>query len=99
MRSHAGNTLLSVDLIETAVERAYGEVRMPCKQAELVREKLNKALANRPAASRAGPADRRDQAERQLEVAEASFADTEDTLGKALDLLADCQNAYLAAPS
>jgi chromosome segregation ATPase len=38
------------------------------------------------------------QAERQLEVAEASFADIEDTLGKALDLLADCQNAYLAAP-
>jgi hypothetical protein len=38
------------------------------------------------------------QAERQLEVAEASSIDIEDTLGKALDLLADCQNAYLAAP-
>jgi hypothetical protein len=38
------------------------------------------------------------QAERHIEVAEASFADIEDTLGKALDLLADCQRAYLAAP-
>lgn len=33
-----------VDLIETAVERAYGEVRIPRKQAEVIREKLNKAL-------------------------------------------------------
>lgn len=38
------------------------------------------------------------QAERHLEVAEFSVADVEDTLGKALDLLADCQRAYLAAP-
>ena len=38
------------------------------------------------------------QAEHHLEAAEAAFADVEDTLGKALDLLADCQRAYLAAP-
>jgi hypothetical protein len=38
------------------------------------------------------------QAERHLETAEAAFGDVEDTLGKALDLLADCQRAYLAAP-
>lgn len=38
------------------------------------------------------------QAERHIEVAEASFTDIEGTLGKALDLLADCQRAYLAAP-
>lgn len=38
------------------------------------------------------------QAERHIEATEASFADIEDTLGKALDLLADCQRAYLAAP-
>jgi len=38
------------------------------------------------------------QAEHHVEAAEASFADVEDTLGKALDLLADCQRAYLAAP-
>ncbi len=38
------------------------------------------------------------QAERRLEAAEASFGDIETTLGKALDLLADCQCAYLAAP-
>jgi hypothetical protein len=37
------------------------------------------------------------QDERHIEVAEESFADIEDTLGKALDLLADCQRAYLAA--
>jgi DNA invertase Pin-like site-specific DNA recombinase len=34
-----------VDLIETAVERVYGEVRLPRKQAERVREKLGKAMA------------------------------------------------------
>ncbi len=125
-----------VDLIETAVERAYGEVRMPHKQAEAVREKLNKALAGmRTQAEAESTRQRRriaklteerekllhayyvgavpidllrqeqdrltaetNQAERQLEVAGASLADIEDTLGKALDLLADCQNAYLAAP-
>ena len=38
------------------------------------------------------------QAERHLEVAETSLTDVEDTLGKALDLLADCQHAYLSAP-
>jgi site-specific DNA recombinase len=38
------------------------------------------------------------QAERHLEAAETSFADIADTLAKALDLLADCQRAYLAAP-
>lgn len=31
-------------------------------------------------------------------LAEASFGDIADTLAKALDLLADCQRAYLAAP-
>ena len=125
-----------VDLIETAVERAYGEVRMSRKQAEAIREKLNKALVGmRTQAEAESTRQRRriaklteerekllhayyagavpidllrqeqdrltaetNQAERQLEVAEASFTDIEDTLGKALDLLADCQNAYLAAP-
>jgi site-specific DNA recombinase len=125
-----------VDLIETAVERAYGEVRMPRKQAEAVREKLNKALTGmRTQAEAESTRQRRriaklteerekllhayylgavpidllrqeqdrltaetNQAERQFEVAEASFTDIEDMLGKALDLLADCQNAYLAAP-
>ncbi len=38
------------------------------------------------------------QAERQLEVATASFGEIEETLGRALDLLADCRAAYLAAP-
>ena len=38
------------------------------------------------------------QAERHLEAAEASFGDIASTLAKALDLLADCQRAYLAAP-
>ena len=125
-----------VDLIETAVERAYGEVRVPREQAAAVREKLNKALAGmRTQAEAESTRQRRriaklteerekllhayyvgavpidllrqeqdrltaetNQAERQLEVAEASFTDIEDTLGKALDLMADCQNAYLAAP-
>jgi hypothetical protein len=36
-----------------------------------------------------------EQAERQIKVAEASFGDVEETLDKALDLLADCQRAYL----
>lgn len=34
------------------------------------------------------------QAERQIEVADASSGDAEDTLAKALDLLADCERAY-----
>ena len=38
------------------------------------------------------------QAEHHLEVAETSFGDITDTLAKALDLLADCHGAYLAAP-
>jgi chromosome segregation ATPase len=38
------------------------------------------------------------QAERHLEVAEASFTDVEDALAQALDLLADCRRAYLSAP-
>ncbi len=33
-----------VDLIETAVEHAYGEVVIPAEQADLVREKLDVAL-------------------------------------------------------
>jgi hypothetical protein len=33
-----------------------------------------------------------------LEAAEASFGDIASTLAKALDLLSDCQRAYLAAP-
>lgn len=39
------------------------------------------------------------QAERHLEVAaaEASFGDIAETLNRALDLLADCQRAYLTA--
>jgi hypothetical protein len=38
------------------------------------------------------------QAEHQIEIAEASFGDVEETLGKALDLLADCERAYRKAP-
>ncbi len=127
---------MPVDLIEMAVERAYGEVRLPGDQVERVRENLGKALAGireqaeaevtrqRQRLSKLGeerekllhayyagavPVDllrseqdrlstETSQAERHLEVAEASFTDVEDTLGKALDLLADCQRAYLAAP-
>jgi site-specific DNA recombinase len=37
-------------------------------------------------------------AERHLKAAEASLGDIADTLDKALDLLADCQRAYVAAP-
>lgn len=33
-----------------------------------------------------------------MEAAEVSFGDIASTLAKALDLLADCQRAYLAAP-
>jgi hypothetical protein len=118
------------------VEHAYGEVRMPRKPTEAVREKLNKALAGRRAQAEAESTRQRhriaklteerekllrayyagavpidllrqeqdrltaetNQAERQLEVAEASFVDIEDTLGKALDLLADCKNAYWPRP-
>ncbi len=38
------------------------------------------------------------QAERQIEVAGSSLGDVEGTLGIALDLLADCERAYRAAP-
>jgi hypothetical protein len=67
-----------VDLIETAVEDAYGEIAIEREQADLVREKLEVALGGM-----------REQ---------ASFGDIATTLDKALDLLADCQRAYLAAP-
>lgn len=127
---------MPVDLIETAVERAYGDVRLPGDQVERVREKLGKALAGmrgqaedeatrqRQRLAKLGEAREKllhayyagavpvdllrseqdrlstetSQAERHLEVAEASVTDVEDTLGKALDLLANCQRAYLAAP-
>jgi site-specific DNA recombinase len=125
-----------VDLIETAVERAYGEVRLPGDQAKRVREKLGKALAGIREQAEAEATRQRQrlvklgeerekllhayyagavpvdllrseqdrlstetsQAERHLEAAEASVTDVEDTLGTALDLLADCHRAYLAAP-
>ncbi len=127
---------VAVDLIETAVERVYGDVRLPRKQAELVREKLSKAMAAMRGQAEAEATRQRKrlaklteerekllhayysgaipidllrseqdrlttetaQAEHHIEVAEAAFVDIEDTLGKALDLLADCQRAYLAAP-
>jgi len=127
---------VAVDLIETAVEHAYGGVRMPRKQAEQTRAKLTHALAGMREQAEAEATRQRarlaklnrerekllhayysgavpvdllgkeqerltaetEQAERHVEAAEASFADVEDTLGKALDLLADCQRAYLAAP-
>jgi hypothetical protein len=38
------------------------------------------------------------QAEHQIEISEASFGDVEDTLGKALDLLVDCERAYRKVP-
>ncbi len=125
-----------VDLIETAVERVYGEVRLPREQTERIREKLNHALAGMQKQAEAEATRQRQrlaklteerekllhayyagavpidllrkeqdrlttetsQAERHIEVAEASFADIEDTLGKALNLLANCQRAYMAAP-
>jgi site-specific DNA recombinase len=125
-----------VDLIETAVERVYGDVRMPRKQTERIKEKLGKAMAGMREQAEAEATRQRKrlaklgeerekllhayyagavpvdllrqeqdrlatevgQAERHLETAEAAFGDIEDTLGKALDLLADCQRAYLAAP-
>jgi hypothetical protein len=125
-----------VDLIETAVERAYGEVRLLDDQAERVREKLGEALAGIRGQAEAEATRQRQrlaklseerkkllhayyagavpvdlmrseqgrlstdtsQAERHLEVAEASFTDVEDTLGKTLDLLANCHRDYLAAP-
>ncbi len=125
-----------VDLIETAVENAYGDVRLPRKKTERVRGKLSHALGGMREQAEAEATRQRkrlaklteerekllhayyagavpidllrqeqdrltteaNQAERHIEVAEASFADIEDTLGKALDLLADCQRAYLAAP-
>jgi site-specific DNA recombinase len=125
-----------VDLIETAVERAYGEVKLPRSQAEAVREKLSQAMAGMRTQAEAEAIRQRkrlaklneereklmhayysgavpvdllgkeqerltaetEQAERHLEVAESAFGDVEDTLGKALDLLADCHSAYLAAP-
>ncbi len=124
-----------VDLIE-AVERVYGDVRLPRKQAERVREKLGKAMAGmrkqaeaeatRPHKRLAKLNEEREkllhayyagavpvdllrseqdrlatetsQAERHIEVAEAARADVENTVGRALDLLADCQRAYVAAP-
>ena len=127
---------VAVDLIETAVENAYGEVKLPRTQTEAVREKLNLALAGMRTQAEAEATRQRKrlaklnaereklmhayysgavpvdllgkeqerltaetvQAERHIETAEASFADIEDTLGKALDLLADCHGAYLAAP-
>ena len=127
---------VAVDLIETAVERAYGDVKLPRKQTERIRAKLGKAMSGmREQAEAEATRQRRrlaklteerekllhayyagavpvdllrqeqdrlttetNQAERHLEVAEASFTNVEDTLGKALDLLADCQRAYLAAP-
>lgn len=127
---------VAVDLIETAVERAYGEVMMPRSQAERIRAKLNKAMSGmREQATAEATRQRRrlaalskerekllhayyagaipvellrseqdrltaeaNQAERQLEVAGSASSDAEDTLDKALDLLVDCQRAYLAAP-
>lgn len=125
-----------VDLIEAAVENAYGDVAIERSQVELVWEKLDVALngmreqAEAEAARQrrrlaklneerekllhayyagAVPVDllRTEQdrlasetrhAQGHLEAAEASFGDVADTLDKALDLLADCQRAYLAAP-
>ncbi len=125
-----------VDLIETAVEDAYGGVAIEREQADLVREKLGVALAGmREQAETEAARQRRRltklieerekllhayyagavpvdllrseqdrlasetrQAERHLEAAEASFGDIAETLAKALDLLADCHSAYLAAP-
>lgn len=125
-----------VDLIEAAVENAYGDVRLPRKQTERVRGKLSHALGGMREQAEAEATRQRkrlaklteerekllhayyagavpidllrqeqdrltteaNQAERHIEVAEASFTDIEDTLGKALDLLTDCQRAYLAAP-
>ena len=125
-----------VDLIENAVEDAYGEVRMARKQTERIKEKLSSAMAGMRTEAQAEATRQRrrlakltterekllhayyqgavpvdllrseqdrltresEQAEHHIEVAEASFTDVEDTLGKALDLLADCQRAYLAAP-
>jgi site-specific DNA recombinase len=125
-----------VDLIEAAVEDAYGDVAIEHEQADLVREKLEVALAGMHEQAAAQAARQRcrlvkvneerekllhayyagavpvdllrseqdrlasetGQAERHLETAEASFGDIAETLAKALDLLADCQRAYLAAP-
>ncbi|HYC82285.1 MAG TPA: recombinase family protein, partial [Solirubrobacterales bacterium] len=125
-----------VDLIETAVERVYGEVRLTVRQAERLRAKLGQAMAGMRRASEAEVARQRRrlaklgeerekllhayyaeavpldllhseqerlssetaQAERQIEVAESPSGDAEDTLGKALDLLANCERAYRAAP-
>jgi site-specific DNA recombinase len=125
-----------VDLIEAAVEDAYGEVAIDREQADLVHEKLEVALTGMREQAEAEAARQRRrltklneerekllhayyagavpvdllhseqdrlasetrQAERHLEAAEASFGDIADTLAKALDLLADCQGAYLAAP-
>ncbi len=125
-----------VDLIETAVERIYGDVRLPRRQVERVRRRLGEAMAGmreqaeaevsrqrrrlaklgeerekllRAYYAEAVPLDllqseqerlsaEAAQAERQIEIAEASLGDTEDTLDKALDLLADCERAYKNAP-
>ena len=125
-----------VDLIETAVERVYGEVRLPARQVERVRTKLGEAMAGMREQAEAEIVRQRRrlmklseerekllhayyadavpldllhseqerlstetaQAERQIEVAEASAGDVEDTLSKALDLLVDCERAYRQAP-
>jgi DNA invertase Pin-like site-specific DNA recombinase len=127
---------VAVDLIETAVERIYGEVRISPARAREVRDRLTVAMAGmrergeaeatrqrqrlaklgeerekllRAYYAEAVPVDllrseqdrltaETEQAERHLEAAEASFTDIEDTLGKALDLLADCERAYRDAP-
>ncbi|HEY2716360.1 MAG TPA: hypothetical protein VGI73_09090 [Solirubrobacterales bacterium] len=125
-----------VDLIETAVERVYGDVRLPaprsngCGRSSArrwpgMREEAETEVAVSAAASRSSARSARSccapttprpcrstcssqsrsairretaQAERQIEVAEASLGDTEDTLDQALDLLADCERAYKKAP-
>jgi site-specific DNA recombinase len=125
-----------VDLIEAAVEDAYGDVAIERERADVVREKLQAALIGMREQAEAEAARQRRrltkvneerekllhayyagavpvdllrseqdrlaaetrQAERHLEAAEASFGDIASTLAKALDLLADCQRAYLAAP-
>jgi hypothetical protein len=127
---------VAVDLIETAVERVYGDVRLPARQVERVRAKLGTAMAGMRTEAEAEVARQRRrlamlseerekllhayyaeavpldllhseqerlsaetaQAEHQIEIAEASFGDVEETLGKALDLLADCERAYRKAP-
>ncbi|MGH2990040.1 MAG: hypothetical protein ACRDMA_09275 [Solirubrobacterales bacterium] len=125
-----------VELVERAVECAYRQVQLPEEQADLVREKLDQALAGmcqqaeqeaarqrRRLAKLTGErkkllhayyagavpvdllrqeqerlADEIPQAERHLEIAEQSFGEIQATLGKALELLANCERAYRRAP-